>query len=247
MSIQWMNKVWSHSNKSGATLLVLLAIADHANDDGVCWPSIATLATKARISERQAKRVIAALEADGDIEVMRGDGRTHTSTYRLKNDNLTPISRAEKGDICDIKGDKKRERVTFATVKGDIAMSPDPSLEPPIEPSGNHHHAAAPHGDEIAAVYAAYMDNISATIAPIVSEKLADLVDEVGARSVIHGITIAAQNNKRNYRYVETVARNYANGTAPQFSQTNGNTKVERSMAAVDRVFGHLEKRGIIT
>jgi len=42
MSIEHMTLVWKHSKKGGTALLLLLAIADFANDDGVAWPSLAT-------------------------------------------------------------------------------------------------------------------------------------------------------------------------------------------------------------
>lgn len=38
--------------------LVLLALADCANDDGHCWPSIATIARKSGVSERSVQRAI---------------------------------------------------------------------------------------------------------------------------------------------------------------------------------------------
>ena len=42
-----------------AELLVLLALADHARDDGVCWPSIRTIAAKARVEERSRRESFA--------------------------------------------------------------------------------------------------------------------------------------------------------------------------------------------
>jgi len=150
MSIAWMNYVWEHSRQKGTSLLMLLAIADHANDDGLCWPSVARLAHKARTTKRQAQRVIAYLEETGEILVDRGDGRTHTSVYQIKGDIYATkgdiqgqkgdISAPQKGDIQRVKGDISEERVTSGARKGDIAMSPDPSvtiIEPSLEPSAD--------------------------------------------------------------------------------------------------------------
>ena len=39
-------------------LLVLLAIADYANDKGVAWPAVAYQARKARCSRRHAQRLL---------------------------------------------------------------------------------------------------------------------------------------------------------------------------------------------
>lgn len=40
-----------------------------------CWPSVATIASKANISDRTVRRVVARLEADGHVIVHRGGGR----------------------------------------------------------------------------------------------------------------------------------------------------------------------------
>lgn len=53
-------------------LAVLLALADEANDDGAqCWPSIRTIAAKARMSDGGARLAIARLEAAGVVHVSR--------------------------------------------------------------------------------------------------------------------------------------------------------------------------------
>jgi hypothetical protein len=67
MSIAVMNWVWVNSPTSGNERLVLLALADACSrDDGAgCWPSAATIARKANVSDRTVRRVITRLEADG--------------------------------------------------------------------------------------------------------------------------------------------------------------------------------------
>src|SRR5262249_22305654 len=62
MSIKVMTRVWTHSQRKDGELLVMLALADFANDAGECWPSILTLAQKARLTERQTRRVLKRLE-----------------------------------------------------------------------------------------------------------------------------------------------------------------------------------------
>lgn len=83
MSIKFMTRIWEHSPQEGAALLMILAIADHANDQGVCWPSVRTLARKCRVSERHATRLISKLQGDGEIEIETGGGRGHTNVYRV--------------------------------------------------------------------------------------------------------------------------------------------------------------------
>lgn len=82
MSVRVMNEVWEQAmDLSGSRLLVMLALADWANDEGVCWPSVRTLAHKARIDRATAYRVLADLEAEGYIE--RSSRPGHSSLFRV--------------------------------------------------------------------------------------------------------------------------------------------------------------------
>jgi hypothetical protein len=97
MSIRLMSQVWDHSSLEGTSLLMLLAIADHANDDGVCWPSVRRLAQRVRVSVRQAQRLLRSLEAEGHIAVNRGCGRGKCSVITVKGGAGVDTLRAENG------------------------------------------------------------------------------------------------------------------------------------------------------
>lgn len=84
MSIKVMSEVWEHSKATSGALLVLLAIADNANEQGIAWPSLMTLARKSRLSERQVRRQLRQLEESGELETHVGGGdHFSTSTYRV--------------------------------------------------------------------------------------------------------------------------------------------------------------------
>lgn len=73
MSIRLITEIWDDEPALKATrLLVALALADHANDAGVCWPSVDTLAGRARCSARQAHRVLNELHDEGIIFMPEG-------------------------------------------------------------------------------------------------------------------------------------------------------------------------------
>lgn len=85
MSLRTMTIVWSQSEtKDTAELLLLLAIADRAGDDGVAWPSITELAEKTRLSERHVYRLVKLLTEDGRLQLRKAQrGRRRVSVYRL--------------------------------------------------------------------------------------------------------------------------------------------------------------------
>jgi hypothetical protein len=129
-----MTRVWEHSRHKGSALLLLLAIADHAHDDGSgAWPSVAHLARKVRMSERQVQRVLRTLSSgivpELGVEKEAGPGRAHLFTVLLARDvtgdKMSPPAHAPdvtlgvppaspRGDIATSPG-------------GDIAVSPKPS------------------------------------------------------------------------------------------------------------------------
>ncbi len=81
MSIKVMTEVWDSSSAKGSARLVLLSLADHANDEGYCYPSIARLARKSVLSERNVQLVLGELEARGELVRLLGTGRGHVNQY----------------------------------------------------------------------------------------------------------------------------------------------------------------------
>jgi hypothetical protein len=95
VSVKAMSWVFEHSRSALADRLVLLAIADHANNDGLdAWPSVATIARKARVGRSTAFRSIERLVELGEITVESGGGRGRRNCYQLlmersQNDTVT--------------------------------------------------------------------------------------------------------------------------------------------------------------
>jgi hypothetical protein len=71
MSISVMSKVWKCAPYSGGTLLTLLAMADWADDEGFCWPAVATLAKKTRQSLANTRNCTRRMETDGAVYIER--------------------------------------------------------------------------------------------------------------------------------------------------------------------------------
>jgi len=129
VSLQALTAVWHHSQQKGGDLLVLLALADFADDQNNAWPSVETLAAKARMKERNARYVLRRLEEAGEIELIseggRVGGRARAATYHVtiaeKGANLAPRQRSV------VKGAKS------GAERGQ-PIAPQPSTEP-LEPS----------------------------------------------------------------------------------------------------------------
>ena len=106
-----MTRVWTHSRAAGGELLIMLALADFADDDGGnCFPSIPMLARKARLTERQTRRVLINLEAIGEIRRSKSNGgRNRRNHYFITvNENPDTITGKElQGKNNPVIGDTK--------------------------------------------------------------------------------------------------------------------------------------------
>ena len=96
-----MNWAW-HQDLKPVPKLVLMALADAADDQGTCWPSVATIAIKVGVSTRTVRRVMQALTSCELLTAeprYRGDGSCSSNRYRLSlegGDNLSPAP--DRGD-----------------------------------------------------------------------------------------------------------------------------------------------------
>lgn len=88
MTIRAMNWAWG-IELAPALKLVLLKLADRANDDGECWPGNASIAQACCIGERTLIRYLAQLEALGLVEKRSRydeNGRRQSNVYLLDLD-----------------------------------------------------------------------------------------------------------------------------------------------------------------
>ena len=77
MSIRIMTAVWD-TTLPDSEKIVLLALADCANDEGWCWPGMETLAAKCSKSDRTVQKAISALCAAGHLTRIERPGRGWT-------------------------------------------------------------------------------------------------------------------------------------------------------------------------
>ena len=124
-----MTAVWANAPVRQGSLLVLLALADFANDNGICWPSVPTLMKKAHISRRHVQRILRDLQEDGLIAKEKLAGRYEPNVYKVlcdRGDEMTPLNR-DSGVTSVHSG------ATFETSRGDTQTAQsvrEPSREP---------------------------------------------------------------------------------------------------------------------
>ncbi|WP_198147415.1 helix-turn-helix domain-containing protein [Sphingobium chungbukense] len=76
MSVRLMSLVWELDLPPGEKL-VLLALADQANDDGLqCWPAVSTIMKRSGQGERTVRRAIVDLERKGHLTRKMRDGNS---------------------------------------------------------------------------------------------------------------------------------------------------------------------------
>ena len=63
MSFEAIRWILENSKTKGAQRLILVVIAEHADKNGLAWPSIETIARLANCSKRFVKETIAKLES----------------------------------------------------------------------------------------------------------------------------------------------------------------------------------------
>jgi hypothetical protein len=154
MSVRIMSEVFTRYPSGGGEMLLALALADHASDDGSrVWPSIPSLAVKTRQSERAVQLQLRKMESCGWLIKVSSKkiGRGQTVEYRIsegwiKGENISPFvgdaetkrvkTETQKGEnISPFVGDAETKRVKTETQKGeksDIVYKEESSKEPPV-------------------------------------------------------------------------------------------------------------------
>ena len=88
MSLDVLTAIWRDPPCKGGDLLCLLAIADNADENGFAWPSMETIARKAAMSARGARKCIGNLADAGLISVEIGGGRYNSNSYQITTNGV---------------------------------------------------------------------------------------------------------------------------------------------------------------
>lgn len=133
-----MSWAWEQNTQSSGERLVLLALADHAGEDGECYPHTARLADKCGLDRKTVQRHLIALDERGLVSKLyrrkRSDGRLSGWQYRLE-------MHVREG-TCKSSQEGTQTSPQEGTPTSRQEGTPMPSLEPSIsnpqiEPSKN--------------------------------------------------------------------------------------------------------------
>ena len=172
-----MSWVMESSQATLASRLVLLAIANHAKADGTdAWPSVATLAKEARISEVQTHRCIKRLQKIGELAIEIAAGPKGTNLYRLPKFGQLALNDTPHQIDTPSNRSKKTGTPPSFSAHPPIRMAPEPSLKATIIESKENHQVVP------VAVWLAFVEMRKKIRAPlterageIIRNKLADL------------------------------------------------------------------------
>ena len=154
MSVRVSSRVWELSQSTGTTKLVLLAIADCTNDEGLAWPSVTTIARKCGLNGRRSVQDhVKKLVGLGELSVELNTGRSGSNRYWVTVGNSKKIDTdtcaesrtgAENYPARDHAGNQRENP------HGGCAESrAEPARNPAHKPSMNRHrNEREPSGQE---------------------------------------------------------------------------------------------------
>lgn len=119
-----MSACWPLQGMSGPQKAVLISLADNANDEGVCWPSVARIAQRTCLGERTVQTAIKWLTQVGLLEIRERMGRSTVYT-------LTPASYAPQQQMHPAADAPSPPQLTTETP---AAAAPRTVIEPSSEP-----------------------------------------------------------------------------------------------------------------
>lgn len=150
VSIEAMALVLHHSRAAGTAKLVLLGIANHAGDGGA-WPTVATLARYANVTERAVQLSIAKLVKAGELAVdVQGGGLGYLKDHERPNRYEVMVACPPTCDrsVNHRLRDYPQARLPLSDVSGSDRVNPaspgEAEFTPPGEADFTHNRPTQP-------------------------------------------------------------------------------------------------------
>ncbi|EMO0334520.1 helix-turn-helix domain-containing protein [Pseudomonas aeruginosa] len=120
MSTIIMSACWPLQGMSPAQKAVLISLADQANDQGVCWPAVDSIAMRCCLSKRAVQQAIKWLRGAGIVSVEERQGRS--TMYSVTPAAYAPPQEMHPSSICT--------PAANAPTPADVAPPPPQDLHP---------------------------------------------------------------------------------------------------------------------
>jgi DnaD/phage-associated family protein len=188
----------THTVKASTSKFVLLALADHANDEGRgAYPSLDTLAHKTSMSRRTVQRAIDALKILGIIKLV-GISEYGTDNYSIFE---SAISRGDSGTNPQQGVTLVQEGDDSGALKS-VPESPESSFKPSINTTTR---------EKIAEVFKAYESEIG-LLTPHSRDCINDYLDhlKISPDWIIEAIHIAREQQKANWAYCAAILKRWS-------------------------------------
>ena len=127
MSVKIMAAIWELALPRDEKF-VALAVADHANDEGLCFPSVARISWKCGYSRRQVQTILKKLRyrAVLHIEANEFGGRGYARTYRVRpemGEKSAPFVKGRISTVVRVKPDTSNRALTIAPQPSTTSMT----------------------------------------------------------------------------------------------------------------------------
>ena len=175
--------------KASTAKLLLLAYADHANDEGEgAYPGYTRLELKTALSRQGIADTLEALKQNDFME-LEGVSKLNTNSYTINKERLQAL----------VKPLDSHESSHLTTTSQATGLKP--SFNPPLTKTTTR-AATVPN------IYTLYEQNIGA-LTPMIADVLDDAQKTYPAEWLADVIALAVTNNKRNWKYCEAILKRW--------------------------------------
>ena len=219
MAIKVMTQVWENGPQDKMERFVLLALADHCNDEGHCYPSLDLLQKKCLLTRQGLCNVIDRLEQKGYIVRQRGGGKGNPTNYWIQLDSLRPQpkSQVDKSQV-DQSNSQVDTRKSQADQEKESSWLDGNRQGTTKEPSKKRE--SAPAREEALSVIDDYF---KASPKPFQRDKITAIVDDLDRwRAVLEDLATRGYSGSRAVGYA---IKNYENPKPTHKEKTNGRTE----------------------
>ena len=141
MSTKLTGYVWDGCAPSGmklSSVAIMARLADFSSDEGVCWPSITTIARQIGAGESTVRTAITALEKDGWLTrtQRRKGNRNASNVYQLNVSKLQKAAFSHLSDSDTSKSDASKSEPSKSDASKSDASKIDPSKVEASESGG---------------------------------------------------------------------------------------------------------------